>query len=265
VSAVTPGQASAGQAAVSIPLADLSDREKLNLIGGAAQAYDYENRPRDRNWTAVPLDQVGRLLTGALRAMEFDDPAQSTFTRDELTDALTRLELRVQLTGPIAGMINAESMADAIVEALRLNAAGGVFVDYRCDHEHHGDAYRMIGRCRNCRSPLLGLFSTGHEAAHGISGPTCPVCGMQATTWDRLAAPGEIPAGGIPLRSDAETCAMLRADLADAEALLARWPKCPAGCNCRIGIPEDADANECGCDGPCNAEPQPAPGTEAAR
>jgi hypothetical protein len=40
------------------------------------------------------------------------------FTRDSLVDALTRLEVKVQLTGPIAGMINAESMADAIIEAL---------------------------------------------------------------------------------------------------------------------------------------------------
>ena len=40
------------------------------------------------------------------------------FTRDSLVDALTRLEIKVQLTGPIAGMINAESMADAIIEAL---------------------------------------------------------------------------------------------------------------------------------------------------
>jgi hypothetical protein len=72
------------------------------------------------------------------------------------------------------------------------------------------------------------------------------------------------PAPGIPLRSDAETCAMLRADLADYEALLARWPRCPAGCTCRIGIPEDADAGECGCDGPCNGGPQPAPGLAEA-
>ena len=40
------------------------------------------------------------------------------FTRDQLTDALTHLDVRVALTGPIAGMINAESMADAIIEAL---------------------------------------------------------------------------------------------------------------------------------------------------
>jgi hypothetical protein len=45
---------------------------------------------------------------------------------------------------------------------------------------------------------------------------------------------------------------MLRADLADAEAQLARWPRCPAGCSCRVGIEDDADRNECGCGGPCN-------------
>jgi hypothetical protein len=41
-----------------------------------------------------------------------------TVTRESLTDALTRLEIKVMLTGPIAGKINAESMADAIIEAL---------------------------------------------------------------------------------------------------------------------------------------------------
>jgi len=44
--------------------------------------------------------------------------APLAFTRDRLAGALTRLEVKVQLTGPIAGMINAESMADAIIEAL---------------------------------------------------------------------------------------------------------------------------------------------------
>lgn len=41
-----------------------------------------------------------------------------TFTRDQLTDALTRLDVRVKASGPAAGMINAESMADAIIAAL---------------------------------------------------------------------------------------------------------------------------------------------------
>lgn len=43
------------------------------------------------------------------------------------------------------------------------------------------------------------------------------------------------------------------ADLADAEALAANWPKCPDGCGCRLGT-DDADASECGCDGPCTME-----------
>lgn len=47
-----------------------------------------------------------------------------TFTRNALVDALTRLEIKVQLTGPIANMINAESMADAIIQALG-RAQGG--------------------------------------------------------------------------------------------------------------------------------------------
>ncbi len=42
----------------------------------------------------------------------------------------------------------------------------------------------------------------------------------------------------------------LRKDLADAEAEIGRWPRCPAGCRCRVGA-DDADALECGCDGPC--------------
>jgi len=41
-----------------------------------------------------------------------------SFTRAELIDALTRLETHVLISGPAAGMINAESMADAIIEAL---------------------------------------------------------------------------------------------------------------------------------------------------
>ena len=44
--------------------------------------------------------------------------AAFTATRDELADALTRLDVRVLVSGPAAGMINAESMADCIIEAL---------------------------------------------------------------------------------------------------------------------------------------------------
>jgi hypothetical protein len=47
-----------------------------------------------------------------------DDPATFTFTRDQIADALTRLDVKVLTGGPAAGMIDAASMADAIVEAL---------------------------------------------------------------------------------------------------------------------------------------------------
>ena len=79
-----------------------------------------------------------------------------------------------------------------------------------------------------------------------------------------IAAQQPQPAPGIPLRSDIETVAMLRADLDDAEAQLAKWPKCPAGCSCRFGYEGDSDRNECGCDGPCNGGEQPAPELAAA-
>lgn len=41
-----------------------------------------------------------------------------TATRDRLVEALTRLDVSVLATGPAAGKINAESMADALIEAL---------------------------------------------------------------------------------------------------------------------------------------------------
>jgi hypothetical protein len=71
------------------------------------------------------------------------------------------------------------------------------FVDLRCDHAHHADrsAYRMVGRCRNCTAEVLGLHTVGHAADHGISGPDCPVCGINAIGWNRLATADEIPAG----------------------------------------------------------------------
>ena len=41
-----------------------------------------------------------------------------SFTRAQLADALTRLDVRVLTAGPAAFKVNAESMADAIIEAL---------------------------------------------------------------------------------------------------------------------------------------------------
>jgi hypothetical protein len=41
-----------------------------------------------------------------------------SLTRDKLAAALTRLDVRVLTDGPCAGMINADAMAGAILEAL---------------------------------------------------------------------------------------------------------------------------------------------------
>jgi hypothetical protein len=51
---------------------------------------------------------------------EADDATPHTyvFSRDDLADALTRLDGAVPVDGPAAGMISADSMADAIIEAL---------------------------------------------------------------------------------------------------------------------------------------------------
>jgi hypothetical protein len=43
----------------------------------------------------------------------------------------------------------------------------------------------------------------------------------------------------------------------EVRELLRAWPRCPAGCNCRIGVADDPDRNECGCDGPCNDDGGP--------
>lgn len=45
-------------------------------------------------------------------------PKSFTVTRDQLVDAIACLTVKVRTSGPAAGMINAESMADAIIEAL---------------------------------------------------------------------------------------------------------------------------------------------------
>ena len=58
--------------------------------------------------------------------LEGRGPSHS-FTRAQLVDALTRLETHVLVSGPAAGMINAESMADALIGALEAewDALGG--------------------------------------------------------------------------------------------------------------------------------------------
>jgi hypothetical protein len=43
---------------------------------------------------------------------------QYTFTRAQLIDALTCLEVRVPVSGPLAGKVLADSMADALITAL---------------------------------------------------------------------------------------------------------------------------------------------------
>jgi hypothetical protein len=81
-----------------------------------------------RGWRARWRDPDGSLKSAsgfASRTMaeEYGTDKESgrrvyQFTRGQLIDALTRLEMHVALSGPAAGKILADSMADAIIEAL---------------------------------------------------------------------------------------------------------------------------------------------------
>ena len=52
------------------------------------------------------------------------EPGRYSFTRAQLIDALTHLEVHVATSGPIAGKVLADSMADALIEALAATAEG---------------------------------------------------------------------------------------------------------------------------------------------
>ena len=70
-----------------------------------------------------PKERNARNAAGQHRSLHHGGAAGARpkvyrFTRDQLIDALTRLETHVLVSGPAAGMINAESMADAIIGAL---------------------------------------------------------------------------------------------------------------------------------------------------
>ena len=83
-----------------------------------------------------------------------EQPATFTFSRDELADALTRLDVSVLTSGPAAGMINADSMADAIIEALTATP----------DPVH----YRWPVAC--------GDFTSGELWTGNLDRVTCPAC-----------------------------------------------------------------------------------------
>jgi hypothetical protein len=75
-----------------------------------------------------------------------------------------------------------------LTAALRLaNGPQYDVINLRCTHRMHADvttAYRMSGTCTNCSAgPLVGLFTTGHEAYGG----ECPACGCRTLSWRGLA------------------------------------------------------------------------------
>ncbi len=90
--------------------------ERLALTVARAQLERGDNPPV--NITTVLVMTIDRLTGGPGQCIKINEPKPYTFTRDELIEALTRLEMHVATSGPIAGKVLADSMADAIIEAL---------------------------------------------------------------------------------------------------------------------------------------------------
>ena len=93
------------------------------MTDGIVVHYDVTRPALTEALAALP---TGTHLTAEARARQADTilaqlpavPCACAITRGRLADALTRLDVRVLAAGPAAGMINAESMAGAILEAL---------------------------------------------------------------------------------------------------------------------------------------------------
>lgn len=85
--------------------------ERLALTVARAQLERGDNPPV--NITTVLVMTIDRLLGGEVRAIKLSEPRPYAFTRDQLIDALARIELR-----PVDGKIVAEWMADAILVQL---------------------------------------------------------------------------------------------------------------------------------------------------
>lgn len=99
----------------SVPLAELTDQEKFTALVKAAKTYDHDNRPRGQSWTGVSDNQAGRLILGALSAMDFAQPARSL-------DGLMPMGLHFDDADPVARCLvkdcrwhgHGDSMTDAV-------------------------------------------------------------------------------------------------------------------------------------------------------
>lgn len=58
---------------------------------------------------------------------------------------------------------------------------------WRNDHKKLG-SYKLKGRCFNCESDSIGVFTKGYRPSdlHG-SNTDCPVCGCSTMSWRGLA------------------------------------------------------------------------------
>ena len=82
-------------------------------------------------------------------------------------------------------------MTDSTPDAL---APDWLFVDARCRDRRCAskNAYRMVGRCANCRvENVLVMFTAEHDTCE----VECPTCGCRRVRVTRLATEEEIPVG----------------------------------------------------------------------
>jgi hypothetical protein len=85
--------------------------ERIALTVARAQIERGDNPPV--NITTVLVMTIDRLTGGPGQCIKIAEPKPYALTRDELTEALTRIQVR-----PVAGKVPAEWMAGAILETL---------------------------------------------------------------------------------------------------------------------------------------------------
>ena len=96
-------------------------------------------------WLADELHELARALELDMSGPATAPPRRWSFTRDELADVISHIEARVPASGPMAGKIDAGSMADAITEGLERRRAA-------IESCHFWDI-----RTRECRYEMLFL------------------------------------------------------------------------------------------------------------
>lgn len=104
-------------------------------------------------------------------------------TRDQLVDAIACLKVNVATSGPAKGLVLAESMADAIIEALADQRAAQRVRELIV----YPPVEAVYGRCLTCRTVRWGTDRGGGRYAPG---------GKCSLHCDCCTHPHDLPPGG---------------------------------------------------------------------